>query len=278
MQETANDTLDLTALPFTQWEATLPTMEEAYYGVPFDSIHPLRETGDTVFRKSLFQRHSLQVKHNDLQPRPDNSLPAWVFGSLLLLTGLLCLYYRLRKIKITSLLKALIDIRAMDRLVRDNNLGRTAIIMPMGLLAVAVLCMPVHHMAMRHTGYGGYLLLTLAVMVLYLLRNGLLRLLGNTFDNKQAVGQYITSNYLYHLLEATVTLVLLYPFYYLPGAENAMLYIIAIFMATAFVVRFFRGMKVFLTLPKGSSFYLFYYLCIVETIPILVIIKWFIAQ
>lgn len=276
--ENISDTIDYTATPFWQWDSVPLADGTVRLDVPYDSIFQPREPMDTVFRKSLFQRHSLQVQHTDSPVRPDIAEPAWIFVALILLTSLLCLYGKLRKIRLLTLLKSLMSRRSMDRMVRDCNLNRSIIMLPMGLLLVAAVCLPVHRMAMAHTGVPGYLLLTLAVSLLYMLRNGIFRLLGNTFENKPGVALYMTNNYLYHFVEAMATTVMLFPFFYLPGAQTPMLVAIVVFLALAFVIRFGRGVKVFLTLKNSSSFYLFYYLCIVEMIPILVIIKWFIEQ
>ena len=278
MLENHSDTIAYTATPFWQWDSVPLSDGTVQLDVPYDSIFQPREAMDTVFRKSLFQRHSLQVQHTDSLMRPDTTEPAWIFVTLILLTALICLYGKLRKIRPLTLLKSLINHRAMDRMVRDCNLNRSIIMLPMGLLLVAAVCMPIHRMALQHTGVGGYLLLFLGVSLLYMLRNGIFRLLGNTFENKHGVALYMTNNYFYNLMEATVTTILLYPFFYLPGAQATMLIVIGAFLAFAFVIRFVRGVKVFLTLKNSSCFYLFYYLCIVEITPILVVIKWFIAQ
>lgn len=273
MPESNTDTLDYTALPFWMWDTTESPQPEVDTGIPFDSIHRPREAVDTVFRTSLFQRHSLQVKHTELAARQDTAEPAWTFVALILLTGLICLYYKLRKIKGAALVKSLFNRRAMDRTVRDCNMNRNILMLPMGLLLVTVVCMPIHRMAMASSGVAGYLLLAVGVSLLYMLRNGIIRLLGNTFENRQGVALYLTNNYLYNLAEATVLVVLLFPFYYLPGAQETMLYVLGGVAAAGFVMRFGRGVKVFLTLKNRSSFYLFYYLCTVEIVPILVLIK-----
>lgn len=276
MPEHSSDSLlDLTAVPFWQWDTTLAVVTEVDMGIPYDSLHWKREATDTVFRTSLFKHHSLQVQHKAPIARPNNGEPVWIFITLVLLTGLICLYYHLRKIHFLELLKATVDHRVIERIVRDYNLNRSSIMLPMGLLLVAGLCLPVNRLAMPETGIGGYLLLATGVGLLYILRNGLLRLLGNIFEHKAAVNLYITSNYLFHMVEATVVVILLFPLFYLPGGREAMHYIIAGFISLAFAWRFIRGLKFFLTLPNSSSFYLFYYLCIVELIPILVLIKWF---
>lgn len=278
MEEQHCDTLDLTLLPFWQWSPQEAPSAEVDTGIPFDSIHRPQVAMDTVFRKSLFQRHTLQVSHTTLQPRVNPSEPTWVFIVLMLIVGLQCLYFRLRKLKIMSLLKAAGDIRAMDRLKRDSNLNLNYLWHPMGLLVVAPIVLLVQRMLLPDTGFLFGILLVAAADVLYIVRNGILRMLGNTFENKQGVNLYITSSYIYHEIEGLVVVTLLFLFFYLPGARMTMFFIIVGFLAVAFVIRFLRSIKVFLTIPNHSSFYLFYYLCIVEILPLMVLAKWFIVQ
>ena len=276
MPTTDSTTLNLSALPFYQWEATPePSFgEQMDVGITLDSILPPRDMPDTLFRKSIFYRHSLQVQHQDLQPRTDSHTSPWIFSILLLLSTLLCLYYKLRKIKLKSILHATINRRALDRLIRDYNLSRKFIMIPMGMLVCATLALVIYLAALQDRGLGTYLLLAIAMMVAYLLRNGLFRLLANTFENKPAMDAYIANNYIYHLVLASILAALLYPLAYLPGGENATLTVIAIVVGLTFTMRFLRGIKLFLTLSSGSRFSLFYYLCIVELIPVLVLIKW----
>ena len=64
-----------------------------------------------------------------------------------------------------------------------------------------------------------------------------------------------------------------YDGFYLPWGNGVVLDILAGLIVVEFIVRLFRGMKLFLTQSSNAHFYLFYYLCIVEFIPILVLIK-----
>ena len=245
-----------------------------------DTLHLIAqpEHPDSVFHESVIAPHNLPVIHESLLNRPDTTTPAWIFMALLLFSALLCLIFRVRNIKLGLLLKSAIDLRAMDRLVRDCNLNRTYTMLPMGLLLVAELCLPVHQAQLAQNGILGYLGLFVAVALLYMLRNGLMRLLGNTFDKKQEITLFITSNYLYHLIEATAVIALLFLYFYLPGGRDTMTWILVLFLAICFLVRFLRSVKIIFTHPNGSCFYLFYYLCIVESIPILVVLKWFFEQ
>lgn len=274
---TADSTL--TAQPFYMWEEAypMPEQDEVNVGIPLDSIFPPREVQPLVVRPSLFTHTTLPVTHNDLQARPDNTPAAWLFALLLLLCGALILYYKSHKLRLIEILSGTVDRRAMDRLVRGNNLN-TMRLVPMGLLAIAALSTSIYLMAMSHTGVVGWLMIAGGLTVAYLIRNGIIALLGSTFEDSDATTAHITSNYMYHLLLATVTIPLLFLQTYLPGGCETLFYIIAGFTAFCLVVRLFRGLKLFLTLSKSHSFYLFYYLCTVELIPLLVLTKWFFAQ
>ena len=274
MTQQTDDTLDINSLPFWQWQYSQPGNEALNTGIPFDSIHPVRELPDTVFRESIIAPHGLTVVHSGEQDRPTGT-PAWIFVTMLLITALTCLLFHLRNIKPKLLLKSAIDLRAMDRLMRDCNLNRSLTMLPMGLLLVATLCLPVQQSLWTQSGILGYLALVGAIGILYIFRNWLLRLLGNTFDNKQGIGLYIASNYLYHLIETTVAIAILFLYFYLPGGRMTMTWILVVCLCIGFLTRFLRSVKIFLTHPNGSCFYLFYYLCIVEVIPILVFLKWF---
>ena len=275
MPQQTNDSIDINTLPFWQWQFSSPENEVSNTGIPSDSIHPVRETPDTIFHESIIAPHNLSVLHSGMQNRHSNITPAWVFVTILLFSALLCLIYRLRSIKLSVLLKSAIDLRAMDRMVRDCNLNRNVTMLPMGLLLVAGLCLPIHQILIPQTDIPGFLALFAAVGMLYILRNWLLRLLGNIFGNKQGISTYITSNYLYHLIESTIAIAILFLYFYLPGGHAIITWILVITLCIGFLMRFLRSIKIFLTHSNGSRFYLFYYLCIVETIPILVVLKWF---
>ena len=281
---TSPDTLDLNTQPFYQWDGTPYVVEsdDTDMGVAVGDTFSLFfvpdscVVRDTVVRPSLFKEHTLATQHEGLLARSDTSAPVWIFGLLLALVALLTFYYRTCKLRFKDIGTVLVDSRAMDRTLRNNNLNSRFRFLPMGLLMVACVMLPVHQMALAKTGFGGYLLLVVAVAALYLLRNGLLRLLALIFDNGTAVDSYITSNYFYHLALATLVLPLLLPWVYMPAGNNVVLYLLAGVVLLEFALRLFRGLKLFLTQSTGPYIYLFYYLCIVEVTPVLVLVKWII--
>ena len=274
MPDTDTITLDLSAVPFYQWDTTASDQPDLSLGISLDSIHVARELPAEVTRPSIFRHHTLQPTHTQLIPRPEVSTPLWVFVLLLLTAGMVCLFCQTRKIKIIDLMRATINRRMLDRLLRDSNLTRKIQMLPMGLMLTATIALPIQRLAIPDSGLLGYLLLFLAISLAYVIRNNILRLLGSAFDNSQGMSAYIASNYTYHLLDTIVLLLLCFPMFYLPGSTWTLVYIAIGFCSLALVLRLLRSLKLFLTQSSGSYFYLFYYLCTVELIPILVLIKW----
>lgn len=269
----------ITALPFFQWDTTtVDTVYEIHdvdLGIPLDSIFPYIERPEPQMRQTLFTHHDMAVQHDQPIARHNDTVPEWTFGLLISLTVLTFVYYNSHKIRFGELLKSTIDHHATDRLVRSCNMGRPMTLSPICFLLTAVLAVAGYQSAMTHTGPVGYLLLTAGLAAGYLLRNGVIRMLGNIFGNQDAVSSYIVSNYLYHLVLTTALIPLLFLFIYMPWGNETMLYIIVALVAMSFIMRISRGIKVFLTSSRDYSFYLFYYLCTVEIVPILILIKLF---
>lgn len=282
----ATDTIatSASAQPFYQWDTVpyimaTPAPDAGLAVADTFSLYFLSDStmaAEPVVRPSLFKGHTLDIRHEELQPRADASAPMWVFGVLVALLALMTLYFRACKLRLRTLLPLLFDSRAMDRTLRNNNLNSRFRFIPMGLLMLSCLMLALHQTALAKTGFGGYLLLVAAVSALYLLRNGLLRLLALIFDNRAAVDTYITSNYLYHLALASLTLPLLFLLTYLPAGRPVVLAVLEGVVVLELIMRLYRGMKLFLTQSSGPYVYLFYYLCIVELTPFLVLIKWII--
>lgn len=278
------DTIDHRITPFYQWDDSPYLVQSAesdggvavsdsfcFYFLPDSTM-----AEEPVMRTSLFTEHGFSVRHERLENRTDTAAPVWLFVVLMALTALITLYYHSSKLRFKNMAQLLFDSRAMDRTLRNNNLNKSFRFVPMGFLVVAGLMLPVHQLAMEKTGVGGYLLLTVAVTSLYMLRNGLMRLLARVFDNSAAVDSYITSNYLYHLALATLLLPLVFLQTYLPYGNGVVLYIILALVMIEVMLRLVRGLKLFLTQSSGPYVYLFYYLCIIELIPFLVLVKWII--
>ena len=283
---------DENAQPFYLWDTPYqqPEQTEVNTGISLDSIFPMREIQPPMVRRSLFTHTTLPVTHDDLQQRTAAAPAPWIFVALVLLIALMFLYYNRNKFHISALfmaaadhramdrlVRAAADHRAMDRLVRGNNLNTTRLV-PMGLFVTVTLATSVYLMALTHNGITAWLVLAAVLFTAYILRNLVARLLGNVFDDKDAVSVCITSNYIYHLLLATALAPLLLLQAYLPWGRDIIFYIMAALTALCLIIRLIRSLQLFLTFSKSRSFYLFFYFCTVEAVPLLVLAKWFLIQ
>lgn len=165
--------------PFYLWDTPYqqPEQTEADTGISLDSIFPPREIQAPLLRPSLFNHTTLPVTHDDLQQRAFTTAAPWLFAMLIILIALMFLYYNRNKLRIADLLKAAADHRAMDRLVRGNNLNTTRLV-PMGLFVTVTLATSVYLMALTHNGITAWLVLAAALFTAYILRNLVARLLG----------------------------------------------------------------------------------------------------
>lgn len=271
----ATDTL---ALPFYMQHEPyhVDTAREVNTGIPLDSIFRPCDAPDTVYRQTMFIGHKLVPSHQALQERTDTAAPVWVFAAIVLLCTALCLYYRIHKLKISELTKSLFDSHATGRTMRSNMQG--AVLLPIALILCASISLAIWHMALQHNNPLICLLLALGLALGYLLRNALLSALATVFDRRETMSTYINGNYIYHLLLATVITPMLFILVYLPGVAQTTAAVMGGLAALTFILRFFRGAKLFLTISKGFNLFLFYYLCTVELIPLLVALKWIISQ
>lgn len=270
---------DENAQPFYLWDTPYqqPEQTEVNTGISLDSIFPMREIQPPMVRRSLFTHTTLPVTHDDLQQRTAAAPAPWIFVALVLLIALMFLYYNRNKFHISALFMAAADHRAMDRLVRGANLNATRLA-PMGLFVTTAIATSGYLMALAHNGIVIWLLCIVTLAAAYMLRNLVARLLGNVFDDKDAVSVCITSNYIYHLLLATALAPLLLLQAYLPWGRDIIFYIMAALTALCLIIRLIRSLQLFLTFSKSRSFYLFFYLCTVEAVPLLVLAKWFLIQ
>lgn len=262
--------------PFYQWDTFTP-QPVIDYGLTLDSLFPARELPPLVVRPSLLQPLSFPVSHPGLLPRADVSQPAWLFVLLISLVVLLCIYYSTRKVKLRQLLPALVDSRAQDRLVRSSNLTPLRLATS-GLLLVAMIAVAVRHYLFPTSSFLGWAAVALALAVAYFLRWVIMRFVSRVFYNLDAMSAYITNAYLYHLTLATLLAPLLFLMVYMPVGYNTLFYAFICIISAAFLARILSGMRIFFTQSSTRSFNLFYYLCIVEIAPLLVLLKWVFAQ
>lgn len=271
-------------IPFCAPDSTLEVVHADTAVFSLDSILSTLSRPEVVEVESLFKGHSLQVKDSEPQPHESGLTPPWVFGVLVVLTVCLLVYFKTHGLTVSNVLASTFNHRTMDRTLRENNLNHMSVLAPISIMWGAVVALIACYLAdgveprflpdMSSWQFMViYLALTLSLTAVYHFRNTLFRLIGYTFDEGDAAISYITSSYFFVLLETTFAVPLVMVLYYGKSLGLVPLIAVAILFVIMFALRFLRGIKLFLTQSKSAYLHLFYYLCIVEFVPIMVLLK-----
>ena len=228
----------------------------------YDTLFTPMGPTEPVLHRSLFTHHHLPVQNSHETTIQHQGSPGWLFVVIILSITLICIFLRNKQIRLVDLLQSAIDHRAMDRMLRDTNLTHTidqAIIAPLMLMPISLV--------------GYYILLFAVCIAVYYTRNGIIRFIGNAFENSEAVHIYLSSNYIYHLLYGIAATAIAFFIFYTDRVGQTFLYILLAVIALLFTARLLRGMQLILTNAKTQKFYLFYYLCILEIVPLIIVSK-----
>lgn len=244
-----------------------------------DSLFAAYSEKPVIVRKSMFKTNTNAKA--EVQPRPHDT-PAgtdWIFASIIILLTLVSIYINNQKFKPKDIIQSLFDLRVLERVARESNI-RIPTLLPMVGIYLASLAMVILKTALTYSNltiqiptYLFFLLTLTALIAFLLVKNGLIRLIGNIFEDKNVAIIYIISNSLFYLVGGLLVTPLLLLIYYFTPAEDAILKITISIIAILFIVRILRGMQLILTNSKTSKLYLFYYLCIFEIIPIIITSK-----
>lgn len=277
---TATDTIIYE--PFYTYD-TLPqesTIVEDTAMLPIDSVFYSYTLTERPIHKSLFTHHQLQPENSGSIARHQGEDIQWIFGVIVILIAALCAYSRINRLGFFDVLKSMVDSRAMNRTIRELNLNRRNALLPIAFIVSTIFTLIIFHYANYYIesilsvpNYLSFLYILVATTILFIARNGFIRFIGNTFEQSSLIGTYIISNYFYFLCESIILIPLCMLHYFTIGIGNIAINIILIIVAIIFCARLFRGFKLILTISKASSLQLFYYLCILELVPILILAK-----
>ncbi len=239
---------------------------------PYEDV-PVKQRESMFIGNSHHKGFAVPETHN-VQHSGD-----WIFVTIMLLLTFVSIYINNQKFKLKDIFHSLFDARVLDRVFRESNI-RTSSLLPM----VGIYLASVALTAIKVIGENASFVTVLPDYLMYLailggliafifLKNSLIRLLGNVFEDRGATTLYISSNNLFYFVGGFVFVPLMLLLFYCPSAEEAILKTTIFLIGIILIVRLFRGIQLILTNSKTSKLYLFYYLCIFEIVPILVMAK-----
>ena len=240
-----------------------------------DSIFKAPEQSELPYHKSLFTGHELQVKHRDALARTSTDDGGFVFAVCVVLTILMLIFTILRRLTVKNVLLSSFSDRHMNVLIRDSGVKNDLSLFAIPLIYYASLgtaaYVALHDMLGEQIyGYADMALFTGLLLLFSFLRHMLIKMLGVACDERETVKLYTVAANLFQMIGTTLVI----PATVMAGyVDVVFVWVVVAIVGAVFVMRLGRGLAMVMSRSRGSKLYLFYYLCIVEVVPILIVIK-----
>ena len=238
---------------------------------------------NTVGRSNLINRYKdyasvPKSKYRFGKPLPKGQL--WVLG----VVAALLLLFAILRVSFTKQLQTIVQSffsnRVLNNLNKEDNLFTS---WPFLLLFVQFgftvgmffyLVSQFYHLAFSGSGFQFYLSISVLIVVLYILKIVILRVLGHLFNVQKPVNEYVTILYLSYFNLSLLFIPLVIAFALSPLKYAPIFIAISfILLGTIFAFQFIRAGVNILSNNRFSKVYLFLYFCALEICPILILIK-----
>jgi hypothetical protein len=224
----------------------------------------------------LFISHELKPHY--IKPRLiEKTNFDWIFLLLTLCFIILAwvqVFFRKRFIQI---LQSFYSEKRVNFLIRDGNLFSEQIALALGFVYIvcfSLLLFFVSNYVFR-ISLGNSLFFFLKILAGYalfiLLKFLLIQIIRSIFLTSEATSRYVLNSLIFNLNLGT----LLLPFLVLISYTRSLIliYSVIFIIVIVFIYKLFRGLFVGLSHSKFSIFYLFLYLCTVEILPVIIVVK-----
>jgi hypothetical protein len=262
------------------FEDSIALAAKDYDKISLDSIFKAT-TAEPFPSKSLFENHECQRKSLFTHDRQSVSYPSWLFLVLFAIVLVLSWNLNVHRLRVQQIFFACFGRRNLNLLFYDGDILHERIV---GILMSSfTICLSLTIFGfLQMYGYTlfdygtfvNFLIILLLVASFVLFKQVLIRFLGNIFRVKNEIVMYLTNNVCYYFMETVLLLPLLFFLFYVPVSYHQIVAVlILISLAGMSSVRIVRGLSMILLDSKFSQLHLFLYLCIIELVPVLVLIK-----
>ncbi len=245
-----------------------------------DTTFTLQSTAlpQPVFVRSIFQSHQLHTNDFRINSVP-KAQPDWVLAILVISFILIAWTQVFYPKRIQQVFRAPFSKRFINQLTRDGNLFSERITIAMGLVYLLTFSLFLYEandqiLGFSFQGITGVALfgvISIVVVAMLAAKVALVQLLGAIFKTRETTGNYLLNLLIFALLSGPVLLASLIFIVYMKSVIAIHICLVIFIILLAF--RFLRGFFIGMALTKFSYLFLFVYLCSLEILPLLVLIK-----
>jgi hypothetical protein len=231
-----------------------------------------------VSTSSLFTQHQLHKSEDGIRLRPF-SVEGWIPVILALCFVLIALTRLLFPQRLKQVMLAPFTRRHMHILIRSGNPFKDRITLFLGL--IYFLCLPMillkisrfmnPKMLIINEPIHLYIIIIAFLALYWLVKIALVQILEVVFITRETTREYLTNMLVFNLFIGIFLLPLLFLDTYLNG--SIFLWSSIAFITISYLFMFVRGFFIGLSLKRFSYLYLFIYLCTLEIMPLIILLK-----
>jgi hypothetical protein len=229
--------------------------------------------------RSFFTGHLLKASRIQLHT-VNQYQPDWILALLIfcfILQAWVQFVYRKR---FRQLVLAPFSKRFLNQLVRDGNLFNERLSLALGIIyfiSIALMIYEVNDLLLEGQippplkEFSFYLVIMLSLLLFWIIKVSGIRMLGMVFKTENTTGMYLLNVLVINIITGMVLIPLLVLVIYMKSVFLLHITLIIIILSLLFL--FIRGFLIGLSLTKFSYLFLFVYLCTLEILPLIILIK-----
>lgn len=232
----------------------------------------------TDYATSVFQGHQLQPGSQRASSRGKMESD-WITGVLIALLILLAWARGTYGKRVKHIFLAPFSNRFLSQLTREGNLFKERVTVALGivyLFTVPLFILQIETILLHGSTQSMdqlklFLLSMLFIVGYWMVKVALIRYLGFIFNTKATTREYLLNILIFNL----ITGISLLPFLIITSYTHSewVLFVAVVLVTLLFIYRLVKGFFIGLSLTKFSYLFLFVYLCALEILPLLVILK-----
>jgi hypothetical protein len=234
-----------------------------------------------ICKKSIFTGHELQVAERQSNKAVTHGSD-WMLSVMIFCAVMLAISKVLYSRRLNQILKAFISPRSVNQLSREGNISNESLSFMLSAVFFISLSVFIYEnlflfIPFVFNGNPNHLVfcyILFGSVIFYIIKKQFIKMVGYIFQTKQETKDYLLSTLVFNIVAGMYILPVSFLIYYLPFEWGYWLSVISfVILGIIIIYRVFRSFMIGISLTKFSVFYLFLYLCIIEILPILLILK-----
>lgn len=248
-------------------------------------IQTIAPPKDTTKTQSLFQNHLLETKNSSPEIHY-TKYDYWVAGILFLSFILFTWLYVSNRKRLNQIIKGFFIPRFTNQLKREEFSFTNRVSIFLWILFVLSLTLFFSELlsffnipALSESTAISYLIIAFFIIVVYIIKVIAIKLLGYIFQTNKEASDYILTIYLFGNTLGLILLPIVISIAFIKQISPAIFIYTGICTIVAFMLtRIIRGFIIGYNSLRFSLFYLFLYLCALEILPFVIMVKLFLIR